>query len=122
LKPDLVKIWNVAHLIDSDDKMKLLCQTSNGLESYNKHFNGICPTSHPNLVSFAYALRQEADRVVQHMDDVAKGQEVPPDNNEPIFLKFVQSSMLTKRRQQQEQGQVKVVAREVVIKLCWVVL
>jgi hypothetical protein len=32
------------------------------------------------------------------------------------------ASMLTKRRQQQEKGQGKAVAREVVIKLCWVVL
>ncbi len=65
--------------------MNLLHQTSNGLESYNKHFNGICPPSHPNLVSFAHAHCQEADRVVQHMDDVAKGQEIPPDYNEPAF-------------------------------------
>jgi len=47
--------------------------------------NGIFPASHPNLVSFAHALHQEADRVVQHMDDVAKGREVPPDYNEPVF-------------------------------------
>ena len=65
--------------------MKLLQWTNNGFDSYNKHFNGICPTSHPNLVSFAHALRQEADRVVQHMDDVAKGREIHPDCNEPVF-------------------------------------
>ena len=65
--------------------MKLLHRTSNGLESYNKHFNGICRTSHPNLVSFAHALRQEADRVVQHINDVTKDQEIPPDYNEPVF-------------------------------------
>ncbi len=74
LEPDLVKIWNVAYLIESYDKMKLLHWTSNGLESYNKHFNGICPTSHTTLVSLAHALRQQADRVVQDMDDVAKGE------------------------------------------------
>jgi hypothetical protein len=88
LEPDLVKIWNVAHLIDSDDKMKLLHRTSNGLESYNKHFNSICPTSHLNLVSFAHALRQEVDRVVQCLDVVAKGREVPPDYNELVFLEI----------------------------------
>ena len=73
MEPDLAKIWNVARLIDSDDKMKLLHRTSNGLETYNKHFNSICPTGHPNHVSFAHALRQEVDRVVQCLDVVAKG-------------------------------------------------
>ena len=38
-----------------------------------------------NLVSFAHALHREADRVVQHLDDVAKGQEIPPDYNELVF-------------------------------------
>ena len=45
----------------------------------------ICPTSHPNLVTFAHALHKEAERVLQRMDDVAKGREVPPEYNEPIF-------------------------------------
>lgn len=55
------------------------------LESYNKQFNGIRPTGHPNLVSFCHALRQEADRVVQHTDDVAKGREIPLDWDEVVF-------------------------------------
>ncbi len=83
-----MKLWSVAHLVDNDDKLKLLHHTSNGLESYNKHFNCICPTSHPNLLTFARALYQEADRIVQWMDDVAKGHETPPDNSDPLFPKI----------------------------------
>ena len=104
MEPDLVKIWNVAHLIDSDDKMKLLHRTSNGLESYNKHFNGICPTSHPNLVSFAHALRQEADRVVQRMDDVAKGQAIPPDYNQPEFPQIPPEFYANKKKATTRKG------------------
>ena len=102
--------------------MKLLHQTSNGLESYNKHFNGICPTSHPNLVSFAHALRQEAGRVVQHMDNVAKGQEIPPDYNERVYPQITPGFYADKKKATTEKGQGKAVAREVVIKLCWIVL
>ena len=65
--------------------MKLLHHTSNVLESYNKVFNAICPTKHPNLVAFVHALCKEADRVVQQMDDVSKGREIPSQYNEPVF-------------------------------------
>jgi hypothetical protein len=43
------------------------------------------PNSHPNLVSFVHALKKEAERVEQHLDDVAKGREVPPVYGEPVF-------------------------------------
>ena len=76
-------VWNIYDKKDGD--AKLLHLTSNGLEHYNRHFNGICPQSHPNLVAFAHALRSEADRVVQCVDDVAKGREIPPDYSEPCF-------------------------------------
>jgi hypothetical protein len=84
-----VKLWSVAHLVDNDDKLKLLHSTSNGLESYNKHFNHFCPTSHPNLVTLAHALHQEADGIVQRMDDVAKGRETPPDYSDHVFPKIL---------------------------------
>lgn len=83
-EPDPDKIWNVAHFIDSDNKMKLLQWISSGSEIYNK-FNGMCPTSHPNLMRVAHALCQENDSVVQHMDDVAMFKAFPPDYDEPVF-------------------------------------
>ena len=72
LDPVYVDLGNVAHLLHKKDKMKLLHCTSNGLERYNKLFNSICPTSHPNLVSFAHAHKKETDRIVQQMKDVTK--------------------------------------------------
>ncbi len=65
--------------------MKLLHHTSNGLESYNKVFNAICLTKHPNLAVFVHALCGEADCVIQRMDNVDKGREQPPCYNEPVF-------------------------------------
>ncbi len=32
-----------------------------------------------------HALHKEAERVLKQMDDVAKGREVPPEYNEPVF-------------------------------------
>ncbi len=69
-------VWNIYDKKDGD--AKLLHLTNNGLEHYNRHFNGICPQSHQNLVAFAHALHSEANRVVQRMDDVAKGREIRP--------------------------------------------
>jgi hypothetical protein len=75
-------VWNIYHKKDGD--AKLLHLTNNGLEHYNRHFNGICSQSHQNLVDFAHALHSEANRVVQRMDDVAKGREIHP-YSEPCF-------------------------------------
>ena len=58
LDPVYVDLWNVAHLVNKKDKMKLLHHTRNGLERYNKCFNSIWPTSHPNLASFAHPLKK----------------------------------------------------------------
>ncbi len=69
---DLIPIWNVANILDDDKKIKLINRTSNGLECYNHHFNSIVPSSHPNLVVFADALREEADNVVQRLEDIDK--------------------------------------------------
>ena len=61
-----------AAMLRLKEKMKLLHHTSNGLESYNKVFNAICPTKHPNLVAFVRALHGKADRAIQRIDNVAK--------------------------------------------------
>ena len=52
--------------------------TNNALERYSRHFNGIVPSSHPNLVVFAHALREEAKSVSQRLEDVRKGREEAP--------------------------------------------
>ncbi len=48
------------------------------LRGYNCHFNGIVPSSHPNLVVFANALKNKAIPVSQHLEDVRKGCEEAP--------------------------------------------
>ena len=64
-KNDLVDVWNVSDLVDvEEEKMKLFDCTSNGLESYNKVFNAICPDKHPNLDDFVDALCKEVDHVI----------------------------------------------------------
>ncbi len=85
LQDDLVKVWNVADHVSCKAET-ILDLTTNGLERYKRHFNGICPTSHPNLVTFAHVLLVEVDRNVQLMDDVAKGREILPSYNDPVFM------------------------------------
>jgi hypothetical protein len=80
---DSIAIWNVTDILDDDEKIKLINRTSNGLERYNRHFNGIIPSKHPNLVIFACALRSEADKVIQKMEDIDKRREIPPKYSEP---------------------------------------
>ena len=74
-----VKVWNVAGVNTSKKKDENSCfLTNNTLERYNRHFNGIVPCSHPNLVVFAHALREEIKSVSQHLEDVRKGREKVP--------------------------------------------
>lgn len=73
MKEEFVEVWNVSHL--DDDDIELKNRTNNALERYNRHFNGIVPRNHPNLMVFTQALRQEADRIVQRMDLVRRGLE-----------------------------------------------
>jgi hypothetical protein len=40
---------------------------------------------YPNLFVFVPALRKEADRVVQWMNDVAKGYKIPQDYSDHVF-------------------------------------
>ena len=72
-----MKVWNIAEVSKKKgDNPHFL--TNNALERYNRHFNGIVPSAHPNLVVFAHALREEAKSVSQHLEDVRKGCEEAP--------------------------------------------
>ena len=85
LDEELIALWNYADILDDDEKLKLISKTSNGLERYNHHFKSLFPTDRPALVAFVVTLREEADRIVQRLEDVDKGREVPPDYLEPVF-------------------------------------
>ena len=69
-----------------------------------KHFNRICPASHPNLLTFAHAICQEANRIVQQMDDVAKGREAPPDYSDPVFPKIPPEFYNDNKKQSAKEG------------------
>ena len=84
MQDDFVDVWNVSDIM-CEKKSKLINRTSNDLECYNCHFNGIVPTNHPNLVTFTHALCEEANRVIQRMEDINKGQENAPDCDDPVF-------------------------------------
>ena len=84
MQDDFVDVWNVSDIM-CEKKSKLINRTSNGLERYNRHFNGIVPTNHPNLITFTHALHEEANRVIQRMEDIDKGRESAPDYDDPVF-------------------------------------
>ena len=79
MQDDFVKVWNIAGVNTNKKKGEnARFLTNNALERYNRHFNGIVPSSHPNLVVFAHALREEAKSVSQRLEDVRKGREEAP--------------------------------------------
>ena len=79
MQDDFVKVWYVAGVNTNKKKGENACFLSNNaLERYNRHFNGIIPSSHPNLVVFAHALREEAKSVSQRLEDGRKGREKAP--------------------------------------------
>ena len=72
-----MKVWNIAEVSKKKgDNPHFL--TNNALERYNRHFNGIVPSAHQNLVVFAHALKEEANVVSQRLEDVRKGREKVP--------------------------------------------
>jgi hypothetical protein len=76
MQDDFVKVWDIAGV--NTNKKSFL--NNNALEKYNRHFNGIVPSSHPNLVVFAHCpcMREEAKSVSQRLEDVRKGREDVP--------------------------------------------
>ena len=85
---EVVPIWNFSDITDDSSKAKLVNKTNNALERYNRHFNSLFGTDHPQLVAFVIILRDEADRIVQRLEDVDKGREQPPEYPEPVFPKI----------------------------------
>jgi hypothetical protein len=107
LDEELIALWNYADILDDDEKLKLISKTSNGLERYNRHFKSLFPTDRPALVAFVVTLREEADRIVQRLEDVDKGREVPPDYLEPVFPTIPMSfgkKLGCRRRRGQKRG------------------
>jgi hypothetical protein len=70
----IVSSWNIAHMDNDDDgeRYDLINRTNNGLERYNRHYNGLFD-SKPDLFQFVRILQQETRNQVQKLDDIRKG-------------------------------------------------
>jgi hypothetical protein len=77
MNEQIINLWNHADI--KDDDVELSSRTSCGLERYNRHMGTIFPSAHPSLVLFAQSLKNEVDEVIQRIENVKKGREVPPD-------------------------------------------
>ena len=76
MKETYIPLWNVTEADES--QVQLVSRTSNALERYNRFFNNIVPRAHPNLIVFVAALLDEAHRIIQRLEDVRSGREIPP--------------------------------------------
>ena len=85
---EVVPIWNLSDITDDSSKAKLVNKTDNALEPYNRHFNSLFGTDQPQLVAFVIILCDEADRIVQRLEDVDKGRDQPIEYLEPVFPKI----------------------------------
>ena len=85
---EVAPIWNFSDITDDSSKAKLVNKTNNALERYNRHFNSLFGTDHPQLVAFVKNFCDEADRIVQRLEDVDKGREQPPEYLESVFPKI----------------------------------
>jgi len=68
----ILSSWNVAHLENDGECYDIINRTNNGLERYNRHYNGLFLTK-PDLFQFVRILQQETRNQVQKIDDVRKG-------------------------------------------------
>jgi hypothetical protein len=85
---EVVPLWNFSDIMADSSRAKLVNRTNNTLKHYNRHFNSHFGTDHPQLVAFVIILRDEADCIVQRLEDVDKGREQPPEYLEPVFPKI----------------------------------
>ena len=83
MQDEMVAVWNVHGIEDGD--VELSNRTSNGLERYNRHFNGIFPNNHSNLTLFVSELKKEVTGVTIRIENVRKGREDPPDYKGATF-------------------------------------
>ena len=76
LRPDILDMWNMPEL--EEEEFELANKTNNALERYNREFNNIFPSKHPNLLVFAPRLRTEMDNQKQRLENCRKRRQTPP--------------------------------------------
>ena len=100
-----IAVWNVLGLEDA--KVKLKSRTSNGLERYNRHFNGIVPRNHPNLLAFVHALEGEIGRVLQRIENVEREREEDLSYSGAIFPEILAEFFVFAKKGKKRGGKVR---------------
>jgi len=68
--------WNIC--TQAGTYKKFMNRTNNGLESYNKRFNGLFPKHNPSLIEFVEIVEKESRYYADKLDDIRKGREEQP--------------------------------------------
>jgi hypothetical protein len=76
-------LWNVNAYIAKDAEMQN--RTNNPIESYNRRAKQAFG-SHPTLVVFVKKAKEEAERFLKLMDDIAMHRRPPPPHADPVSL------------------------------------
>ena len=82
-------VWNIAEILIMIMRKSSANRISNGLEHYNHHINSVLPSHHPYSVSFAKAIQDEADQVIQRMENIDKCHGIPPSYNAHVFSEIL---------------------------------
>ena len=68
--------WNICN--EDGSYKKFMNRTNNGLESYNRRFNGLFTKLHPSLIEFAEIVEKESRYYATKLDDIRHGKENRP--------------------------------------------
>jgi len=68
--------WNICN--QDGSYKKFMNRTNNGLESYNKRFNGLFPKHKPSLIEFVEIVEKESRYYADKLDAIRRGREDKP--------------------------------------------
>lgn len=88
MRKDFLEMWN-HYGLDDADLIELINRTSNALERVNRHMKyNVFYSNHQSITKFVEGLQEEGERVVQRVDDMRRGRELPSKKKEspsPLF-------------------------------------
>ena len=84
----IIESWNIC--IGNDEYIELVNRTNNGLERYNRKFNGLFPKK-PSLIEFVRRLEEESRAQASRRDQICSGKEVEVERPKPTIPKIPQA-------------------------------
>ena len=75
--------WNICD--QNGSYKKFMNRTNNGLESYNKRFNGLFPKHNPSLLEFVEIVEEESRYYKNKMNDIRDFKEARPSHKKPTI-------------------------------------